>query len=141
MTLAHRLRAQMRWRGIKSQNQLARISGVPQSSIHRILARGDAYSPARSTLQRLAVALNTSVPWLTDGVEPLARPSGAQARQPLPAAEPDGYAAELQALMDRLPTDARKKIVAIARLIADGPRLPPATKAHAVHPPAPERLR
>ncbi|WYX32899.1 helix-turn-helix transcriptional regulator [Achromobacter denitrificans] len=58
----------MRWRGIKSQNQLARISGVPQSCIHRILTREDCYSPSRITLQRLARALDTSVPWLTDGV-------------------------------------------------------------------------
>ncbi|CFM12532.1 transposase [Bordetella pertussis] len=58
----------MRWRGISSQNQLARISGVPQSTIHRILARGDAYAPTRATLERLARALHTTVPWLSDGM-------------------------------------------------------------------------
>ena len=131
MTLAHRLRAQMRWRGIKSQNQLARISGVPQSSIHRILTRGDAYSPGRRTLQRLAQALDTSVRWLTDGIDTPQQPPGAG---PPPAAAPhqpgaqasaaDGYVAEMQVLMARLPTDARKKIVAIARLIAHGPARP-----------------
>jgi len=68
MSLAQRLRALMRWRGIHSQNQLARISRVPQSCIHRILTREDRYSPSRGTLLRLATALETSVPWLTDGV-------------------------------------------------------------------------
>jgi len=69
MSLAQRLRALMRWRGIHSQNQLARISRVPQSCIHRILTREDRYSPSRGTLLRLATALETSVPWLTDGVQ------------------------------------------------------------------------
>ncbi|MFJ0761717.1 helix-turn-helix transcriptional regulator, partial [Bordetella bronchiseptica] len=68
MSQADRLRALMRWRGISSQNQLARISGVPQSTIHRILARGDAYAPTRATLERLARALHTTVPWLSDGM-------------------------------------------------------------------------
>lgn len=114
MTLAHRLRARMQWRGIKSQNQLARISGVPQSSIHRILTRDETYSPTRSTLQRLAMALDTTVPWLTDGIEGAA-PGAVPAR----TAPSDGYTAELQALMSKLPTDTRKKIVAVVRLIAN----------------------
>src|SRR3546814_770238 len=113
MTLAQRLRARMQWQGINSQNQLARISGVPQSSIHRILTRTDTYAPARSTLQRLAAALDTTVPWLTDGVDGATpssgRPPGAAG---LHAAAPDGYSAELHALMKKLPADARKKIVA-----------------------------
>jgi hypothetical protein len=41
MSLSQRLRTLMRWRGIHSQNQLARLSGVPQSCIHRILTRED----------------------------------------------------------------------------------------------------
>src|SRR3546814_14234951 len=87
MTLAHRLRARMQWRGINSQNQLARISGVPQSSIHRILTRDDTYSPARSTLQRLAAALDTTVPWLTDGIDGTA-PARSSSGPP-PRAPPD----------------------------------------------------
>lgn len=76
MSLAKRLRALMRWRGIHSQNQLARISSVPQSCIHRILTRADGYSPSRATLIRLAAALDTSVPWLSDGVISAVEPHG-----------------------------------------------------------------
>ncbi len=80
MSLSQRLYTLMRWRGIKSQSQLARISGVPQSCIHRILTRRDGYSPSRATLLRLARALDTCVPWLTDGVMPGADASGCPAR-------------------------------------------------------------
>lgn|SRR5690606_17065340 len=115
MTLAQRLRAQMQRRGIKSQNQLARISGVPQSSIHRILTRDDTYAPTRHTLQRLAAALGTTVPWLADGVN-----VAALAARPAPHDNADGYSAELQALVETLPVDARKKVLAVVRLIAQG---------------------
>lgn len=135
MTLANRLRALMRWRGIKSQNQLARISGVPQSSVHRILARGDDYSPSRLTVTRLAKALNTSVTWLTDGIE---APSHTQApihtlRDTAPAsgiysppgAFTDAYSTELHSLMQRLPAASRKKIVALVRLIVEAQQASP----------------
>jgi len=58
----------MRWRGINSQQELARISGVSQSCIHRILTRGDSYSPKRTTLLALARALDTTAVWLSDGI-------------------------------------------------------------------------
>jgi transcriptional regulator with XRE-family HTH domain len=116
MTLAQRLLAQMQRRGIKSQNQLARISGVPQSSIHRILTRDDTYAPTRHTLQRLAAALGTTVPWLADGVNVAAL----AARPAVPHDNADGYSAELQALVETLPVDARKKVLAVVRLIAQG---------------------
>ncbi|HYG43166.1 MAG TPA: helix-turn-helix transcriptional regulator [Bordetella sp.] len=132
MTLAQRLRARMLWRGIKSQNQLARISGVPQSSIHRILTRKDAYSPARSTLLRLAHALDTTVPWLTDGVDTPAYPIGIPLCPSVDATAPDGYAAELYSLMSKMPADARKKVVAIVRLIANGIE-PPASPNNTAH--------
>ena len=109
----------MKRRGIKSQSQLARISGVPQSSIHRILARGDAYSPERPTLRKLAVALNTSVPWLADGVEvvdtrPPCTRQNAPAGESLPA---DGYIIEAAAILADLDPDDRRKIVAVLRLL------------------------
>ncbi|WP_459616438.1 helix-turn-helix domain-containing protein [Bordetella sp. 2513F-2] len=124
MTLANRLRAQMRWRGIKSQNQLARISGVPQSSIHRILARGDAYSPTWHTIQRLARALGTTTAWLLDGEPGPAATAHALPESGSPPLSADGYDAELQAALARLPADARRKIVAVLRLIADGAAVP-----------------
>lgn len=108
----------MRWRGIQSQNQLARISGVPQSCIHRILTRADGYSPSRGTLLRLAEALETGVPWLTDGVvstsDPHSVPPGYGA---LPA---DTHASEHAATQPALQT---------ALPAALPPALPPARQA------------
>jgi transcriptional regulator with XRE-family HTH domain len=114
MTLANRLRTRMFWRGIRSQTQLARLSGVSQSSIHHILTLGDAYAVQRETLRRLAAALGTSPAWLSgeaDGLPSLQEPG-------VPYAT-DGYDAEMQALMARLSSPARRKIVDIVRLIAE----------------------
>ncbi|CAB3932017.1 transcriptional regulator [Achromobacter xylosoxidans] len=122
MSLAQRLHTLMRWRGIKSQNQLARISGVPQSCIHRILVREDRYSPSRTTLLRLARALDTSVPWLTDGVGPEgdAPPSSAD---PLDIAT-DGYLAEISALLRHQPDSIKKTILSAVRLMVKPPAAP-----------------
>jgi transcriptional regulator with XRE-family HTH domain len=113
MPLSDRLRAQMRWRGIKSQNHLSRISGVSQSSIHRLLTRGDSYAASWHTLQRLARALDTSASWLSAGDDPAA-----------------GYAAELNALMARLPDSTCRGILALARTLAESAeeRDPPAKR-------------
>ena len=130
MSLAQRLRALMRWRGIHSQNQLARISRVPQSCIHLILTREDRYSPSRGTLLRLATALETSVPWLTDGVlsgaepgshGPAARTGDApHASQPAPPAI-DGYCAEICALLREQPDSTKKTVLSVVRLLVEGP--------------------
>ncbi|NMK48948.1 helix-turn-helix transcriptional regulator [Achromobacter sp. Bel] len=128
MSLAQRLRALMRWRGIHSQNQLARISRVPQSCIHRILTREDRYSPSRGTLLRLAVALETSVPWLTDGVlsgtepGPHGVPSSEGVLPALPAATPaiDGYCAEICALLRQQPDSTKKTVLSMVRLMVEG---------------------
>jgi transcriptional regulator with XRE-family HTH domain len=113
----------MRWRGIHSQNQLARLSGVPQSCIHRILTREDRYSPARSTLVRLARALGTTVPWLTDGVVPAAAPgSGATPRlQDAAAQGVDGYCAEICARLAPQPDSTKRLILALVRELSDKP--------------------
>ena len=73
MTLALRLHALMRRRGIKSQSQLARLAGVSQSSIHRILLAAPGYVPTRRILMRLAQTLDTSLSWLSEGVTDLQR--------------------------------------------------------------------
>lgn len=130
MSLAQRLRALMRWRGIHSQNQLARISRVPQSCIHRILTREDRYSPSRGTLLRLATALETSVPWLTDGVlsgaepGPHGLPAGKDGLRPAaqtitPAI--DGYCAEICALLREQPDSTKKTVLSVVRLLVEGP--------------------
>jgi|GEM_PF-1251655 len=67
MTLAARLLSAMRRRGIRSQSQLARLSGVSQPSVHRILADPHGYVPGRRVLARLAQALDMSEAWLLDG--------------------------------------------------------------------------
>lgn len=118
----------MRWRGIHSQNQLARISRVPQSCIHRILTREDRYSPSRGTLLRLAVALETSVPWLTDGVlsgtepGPHGVPSSTGVLPVMPATTPviDGYCAEICALLRQQPDSTKKTVLSMVRLLVEG---------------------
>jgi transcriptional regulator with XRE-family HTH domain len=129
MTIANRLRTLMRWRGIRSQRQLARLSGVPQTSIHRILAHGDAYAPALATLAKLAGALSTNVPWLcqdNESMRPTVSACAAGVREPAAAhdyAQPrcNGDTAELLMLMSRLSDTERRKVLAVVRLIADRP--------------------
>ncbi|MGE6919147.1 helix-turn-helix domain-containing protein [Achromobacter kerstersii] len=138
MSLANRLRALMRWRGIHSQNQLARISSVPQSCIHRILTRADGYSPSRATLIRLATALDTSVPWLSDGVISAVEPHAAartdaampadtravahafmHAALPASAPEVDGYCAEICVLLRQQPDSTKKTVLSMVRLMVE----------------------
>lgn len=120
MSLALRLRTLMRWRGIKSQNQLARISGVPQSCIHRILTRDEHYAPTRATLQRLARALDTQVPWLADGMvaQATAMP------EPREEERTDAYCAEICALLRHQPETTRKRVLQVVRLVLDTPCRP-----------------
>jgi transcriptional regulator with XRE-family HTH domain len=129
MTMADRLQTQMRWRGIRGQRQLARLSGVPQTSIHRILSRADGYMPALDTLARLARALGTTVSWLADGEQAVA--GKARVAEPPQLREPctgqhyhpecGGDAAELHMLMARLSEAERRHIVALVRLLAERP--------------------
>ncbi|MGV2865402.1 helix-turn-helix domain-containing protein [Achromobacter sp. AGC39] len=132
MSPAQRLRALMRWRGIHSQNQLARLSGVPQSCIHRILTRGKDYSPSRTTLLRLAKALDTSVPWLSDGVLGPTE-SGASSLPPGYGSQPpampksckpvvDGYCAEIGAILQHQPDTTKRAVLSVVRLLADKSR-------------------
>lgn len=136
MNLAQRLQTLMRWRGIRSQRQLARLSGVPQTSIHRILV-DPAHSPRLCTVERLAAALGTAAVWLTHGngseLPPhmeTARPTRAARKgrgtagvHAAPAAEgpPDRETAELHMLLSRLTVSERRKVAAVIRLIAERP--------------------
>ncbi|CAM3607852.1 HTH cro/C1-type domain-containing protein [Bordetella sputigena] len=127
--MADRLRTLMRWRGIRSQRQLARLSGVPQTSIHRILTRDLGYMPALSTLARLSRALDTTVVWLSEGEQGLqAKPQAAESPQPRDGGgmhhyhpECGGDAAELHMLMARLSEAERRHVVALVRMLADRP--------------------
>jgi len=109
----------MRWRGIHSQNQLSRLSGVPQSCIHRILTREDHYSPARNTVVRLAQALGTSASWLTDGVVPATSPGSGL--QDAAANGIDGYCAEICARLAPQPDSTKRLILALVRELSDKP--------------------
>ncbi|MYZ42194.1 helix-turn-helix domain-containing protein [Schauerella aestuarii] len=144
MTLATRLRARMRWRGITSQQELSRISGVAQSCIHRILTRGEGYSPKRNTLIALARALDTTAVWLSDGIEfanPMPQPSRtnvalndvdggagyahiacttAASADALPLTPRDREHAEIDRLVRTLAPAERSALLAIVRLIARG---------------------
>lgn len=127
--MADRLRTLMRWRGIRSQRQLARLSGVPQTSIHRILTRDTGYMPALGTLARLARALDTTMVWLSEGDQaPLALAPAADRPRLRDGAgmhhyhpECGGDAAELHMLMARLSETERRHVVALVRLLADRP--------------------
>ncbi|MDQ2136887.1 helix-turn-helix transcriptional regulator [Alcaligenaceae bacterium B3P038] len=144
MTLATRLSARMRWRGITSQQELSRMSGVSQSCIHRILTLGDGYSPKRSTLLALARALDTTAVWLSDGIEfanPMPQPSRtsvmlndacsgtgcadsayptAASAAALPITRLDRERAEIDRLVRMLTPAERSALLTLVRSIAKG---------------------
>lgn len=63
MGIAERIDALMQKRNLKiSQSALARLSGVPQSTVNRILKGGTV--PELATVRKLAAALNVSALWL-----------------------------------------------------------------------------
>jgi len=143
MNLSHRLQTLMRWRGIRSQRQLARLSGVPQTSIHRILV-DPAHSPRLCTVERLATALGTGAAWLAHGKgSDLPPPLEAGAATPAIRTEcdvtslqdkpaegpPDRETAEIHMLLARLTLSERRKVAAVIRLIAERPA--PATSVPA----------
>ncbi len=127
MKIAERLTSLMRWRGIRSQRHLARLSGVPQTSIHRILAERPGYAPSDATVDKLAHALNVNPDWLR-GSEQARRPPRPATAQPrhtaqAPRRDDDDYA-EITRLMATLTVAERRKIVAVVRLVAQGRLIP-----------------
>ncbi len=126
MTISDRLAALMRRRGIRSQSQLARISGVPQSSIHRILVRGEDYAAGTATLRKLAQALDSSVAWLAEGTEVMSSFAGQRlslgghggnVTTAGPDEEQDGDVLEVIHIFRRLSADERRKVLALLRLL------------------------
>lgn len=67
-TIADRLDQLMKLRGVRSQSELARRSGVPQATISRTLKGGSV--PELDTVRKLAEALSSTSPWLVDGLGP-----------------------------------------------------------------------
>ncbi|CAG9177643.1 hypothetical protein LMG32289_03864 [Cupriavidus pampae] len=56
----------MQTRKVKSQSALARMTGVPQPTINRIL-KGQTDTPELGTIKKIAAALNVSATWLAEG--------------------------------------------------------------------------
>jgi transcriptional regulator with XRE-family HTH domain len=70
MTIGNRLDQAMKAARIKSQSELARISGVPQATISRILKGVGAKGPETETIKKLARACKVSFSWLNEGEDP-----------------------------------------------------------------------
>lgn len=67
MDIAYRIDLAMKVAGIKTQAHLARLSGVPESTIARILK--NAGQPTVENLAALAAALNRSLDWIVNGTD------------------------------------------------------------------------
>lgn len=67
-TIADRLDHLMKLRGVRSQSELARRSGVPQATISRTLKGGSV--PELETIKKLAEALSSTSAWVADGIGP-----------------------------------------------------------------------
>ena len=65
-----RLDEAMNARNITNQSKLARMSGVPQSTINRILKGAGKYGPETETLRLLAKTLVVHLRWLQEGTGP-----------------------------------------------------------------------
>lgn len=121
MTLATRLQSLMRRRGIRSQSQLARLSGVSQTSIHRILCAAHRGTPSLDVLSRLALALDASPSWLMHAELPDPPQRRLRAIQ-----DPDER--EWCELYRQLPGKEKQAVLALARSLG---RSPPLTSARA----------
>lgn len=117
MTMSDRLAAVMRQRNIRSQSELARVADVPQSTVNRILTRGESYSPAWGTVKKLADALGVSAVWLTegDGTVEAAKQLAAPVDAPL-----DGWQLEALRILASLNDVDRRKVMGVLRLLAQG---------------------
>lgn len=77
MTIADRLDQAMRFARFKSQNALARASGIPQPTINRALGGKGKKGPETETLKALAAACHVNFEWLNEGIGEMARSSNA----------------------------------------------------------------
>lgn len=67
MTIGNRVFNEMKKQNF-SEGELARRSGVPQPTIHRIVA-GDVKSPRHDSIERISKALSVDLTWLITGKE------------------------------------------------------------------------
>lgn len=111
MTFATRLQILMRHRGIRSQSQLARLSGVSQASIHRILRSAHRGAPSVKVLMQLSRVLDTSPAWLMHAEFTASRGQDLH--------DPDER--EWCALYRRLQVHERQAVLALARTLGNQP--------------------
>jgi transcriptional regulator with XRE-family HTH domain len=120
---------------IESQSQLARLSGVPQATISRILKGQGRQGPETVTLVALAKALNVEVKWLQEG--PGAKESAQD--EPLMRVVETSIAPKLQWITDReaallsefraCAEPQRERLLAAARGMPKDARRAPSKKA------------
>lgn len=67
MDIAFRIDLAMKVAGIKTQAQLARLSGVPESTLTRILK--NVGQPSIENLAAIAAALDRSIDWIVNGTD------------------------------------------------------------------------
>ena len=117
MSMSDRIDAVMRQRNIRSQSELARVADVPQSTVNRILTRGDSYSPAWGTVKKLADALGVSAVWLTEGDSTTAAAEHLAAPVDAPL---DGWQLEALRILASLDEVDRRKVMGVLRLLTQG---------------------
>lgn len=119
MDIGKRLDEAMKAKGIRSQSELSRKSGVPQPTINRIL-KGTTPNPDLSTIKKLCEALGVTVQQLTDAADYEGMPT------PANSAPANGLSARIRKLLDEkgitLPDLAKTAGVdeALARAWLDG---------------------
>lgn len=96
MDIGTRLDKAMQDAKIESQSQLARLSGVPQATISRILKGQGKHGPETVTLVALAEALGVEVRWLQQGLGQQHRTKGGRSESP--AGEEDVPAPRIRAV-------------------------------------------
>lgn len=119
-SIADRLDSLMRRHGVRGQSHLARECGVGQSTINRILKKGDEYSPSWQTLRRLSDYFNVSILWLAEGTgddRPQVSPATAIVmRETNAAADPE--ICDAVERLRRLEPSARGTVLDLLRLLA-----------------------
>nr|WP_049831510.1 helix-turn-helix transcriptional regulator [Janthinobacterium sp. Marseille] len=116
MTIGNRLDQAMKAARIKSQSELARISGVPQATISRILKGVGSKGPETETVKKLAKACRVSFSWLNEGTAGDDEHAGAQ-EDSYPAM--DKRIAHAVKLMQQMPEYKLNQTIKIIDTIAE----------------------
>ncbi|OBP09739.1 MULTISPECIES: XRE family transcriptional regulator [unclassified Pseudomonas] len=111
MKIGERIESEMSRRGW-SEGELARRSGIPQPTIHRII-KGESKNPRQDNVQAIARAFGSSTEWLWNGVGKA--PDGNPEPEPPTAQASKSSADIVRQMLEKhgkgLSEDARRKIV------------------------------